>query len=254
MDPISRRNALATLGFGAAALVTAGAVSAAPPAGKSATPSPAAEPRESEVGFKDGKFVLPPLPYGYGDLEPAIDEQTMKLHHDIHHAAYVKGGNAALEALAATAAGTGDAALTGHWNNELAFHGSGHALHTIFWNNMKPKGGGTPSGALATAIKDSFGGQAQFEKLFTATAMAVQGSGWAILGYDELSKRLQVIQAEKHQNQTLQSITPILVLDVWEHAYYLKYQNKRADYVKAFLTIINDDDVSARYAKAVAAA
>ena len=119
---------------------------------------------------------------------------------------------------------------------------------------MKPKGGISSSGALATALKADFGGQTQFEKLFTATAMAVQGSGWSILGYDALSKRLQVIQAEKHQNQTLQSITPILVLDVWEHAYYLKYQNKRADYVKAFLSIINDDDVSARYAKAVAAA
>ncbi len=250
MDPISRRNALTTLGFGAAALVATGSLSAAP----ASTKGSAAEPKESEIGFKDGKFILPPLPYDYAALEPAIDEQTMKLHHDIHHAAYVKGGNAALEALAAIAAGTGDAALTGHWNNELAFHGSGHALHTMFWNNMKPKGGSTPSGALAAAIKEDFGGQAQFEKLFTATATAVQGSGWAILGYDALSKRLQVIQAEKHQNQTLQSITPILALDVWEHAYYLKYQNKRADYVKAFLTIINDDDVSARYAKAVAAA
>ena len=98
-----------------------------------------------------------------------------------------------------------------------------------------------------------FGGAHAFEKLFAATAAAVQGSGWAILGHEPLSKRLQVIQAEKHQNETFQGITPILVLDVWEHAYYLKYQNKRADYVKAFLGIINDDDVSARYAKAVAA-
>ena len=250
MDPISRRHALTTLGFGAAALATAGSLSAAPSSGK----SPAAESKESEVGFKDGKFVLPPLPYGYADLEPAIDEQTMKLHHDIHHAGYVKGGNAALEALAAIAAGTGDAALTGHWNNELAFNGSGHALHTIFWNNMKPKGGGTVSPALAAATKADFGGPEQMFKLFTATAMAVQGSGWAILGYEPVSKKLQIIQAEKHQNQTFQGITPILVLDVWEHAYYLKYQNKRADYVKAFLTIINDDDVSARFAKAVAGA
>ena len=178
----------------------------------------------------------------------------MKLHHDIHHAAYVKGANAALEALAAIAAGTGEASLTGHWDNEMAFNGSGHALHTMFWNNMTPKRGGAFSPALAAAIKEDFGGQAQFEKIFTATAMSVQGSGWAILGYDALSKRLQVIQAEKHQNQTLQSITPILALDVWEHAYYLKYQNKRAEYVKAFLTIIHEDDVSARYAKAVAAA
>ncbi len=244
MTPIPRRQALRNLSLGAAVLAAAPALVAAP-----ATKT--ADVKESEVGFKDGKFVLPPLPYEYNALEPAIDEQTMKLHHDIHHAAYVKGGNAALEALAAIAAGTGDAALTGHWNNELAFHGSGHALHVLFWNNMK-KGGSTPTGALATAIKDDFGGQSQFEKLFSATAAAVQGSGWAILGYDAVSKKLQVIQAEKHQNQTLQSITPILVLDVWEHAYYLKYQNKRPDYVKAFMTIVNYEDVAARLAKAQA--
>lgn len=247
MESLSRRQALKNLTLGAAA-VTAAALPAF------AAGAPEAEASPSEVGFKNGKFVLPPLPYDYAALEPAIDAATMKLHHDIHHAAYVKGGNAALEALAGIAAGTGDVALTGHWNNELAFHGSGHALHTIFWNNLTSPGKGVkPSDALAAALKSDFGGQEQALKLFSATAMAVQGSGWAILGYDSMSKRLQIIQAEKHQNQTLQSITPLLVLDVWEHAYYLKYQNKRADYVKAFLTIINDDDVSARYAKAVAA-
>ncbi len=251
MNPIPRRAAFKTLGLGAAALAVAGPLLSATPDSK-ATATPAAA--DSEVGFKDGKFVLPPLPYDYAALEPAIDAQTMHLHHDIHHAAYVKGGNIALEALAAIATGTGDATLTGHWNNELAFHGSGHALHTMFWNNMKPKGGGAPPAALADAFKSSFGGTDAFEKLFSATAAAVQGSGWAILGYDALSKKLQVIQAEKHQNQTLQSITPILAIDVWEHAYYLKYQNKRADYVKAFMTVVNYDDVGARYAKAVAAA
>lgn len=249
MNPVPRRAALKTLGFTAAALAASAPFLAAAPEAS----TPASDLKDSEISFKDGKFVLPPLPYDYAALEPAIDAQTMKLHHDIHHAAYVKGGNAALEALAAIAAGTGDAALTGHWNNELAFHGSGHALHTMFWNNLK-KGGSTPSAALADVLKASFGGQPQFEKLFAATAAAVQGSGWAILGYDAISKRLQVIQAEKHQNQTLQSITPILALDVWEHAYYLKYQNKRADYVKAFWTVVNYDDVAARHAKAVAAA
>ena len=120
------------------------------------TASPAAA--DSEIGFKDGKFVLPPLPYDYAALEPAIDAQTMHLHHDIHHAAYVKGGNIALEALAAIATGTGDATLTGHWNNELAFHGSGHALHTMFWNNMKPKGGGAPPGRAGGRVQDGFRG------------------------------------------------------------------------------------------------
>ena len=246
MNNIPRRDALKTLGLTALA---AAAV----------TPLLAAEERksaavkDSEVGFKDGKYVLPPLPYDYAALEPAIDAQTMKLHHDIHHAAYVKGANVALEALAAIAAGSGDASLIAHWNDQLAFNGSGHALHTMFWNNMKAKGS-KPAGTLADAIKASFGSQEAFEKLFTATAGAVQGSGWGILGYDALSGRLQVISAEKHQNLTLQSITPILAVDVWEHAYYLKYQNKRADYVKAFMTVVNYDDVGERYAKAVAAA
>jgi Fe-Mn family superoxide dismutase len=244
MDSLSRRDAIRTFGLGAAALAVASPLMAAPAEKAAAKPS--------EVGFKDGKFVLPPLPYDYAALEPAIDAQTMHLHHDIHHAAYVKGGNAALEALAAIAGGTGDAALTGHWNNELAFHGSGHALHMLFWNNLKPKGS-PPSGVFAEALTKSFGSKEAFEKLFTATAAAVQGSGWAILGYDCVSQRLLVIQAEKHQNQTLQSITPILALDVWEHAYYLKYQNKRADYIKAFWTVVNYEDVGERYAKAVAA-
>ena len=247
MESFSRRQALKSLTLGAAALAAVPAIAAA------AADKPA-ELKASEAGAKDGRFVLPPLPYEYGALEPAIDETTMRLHHDIHHAAYVKGANAALDALAAIAAGTGDASLTGHWTGQLAFNGSGHALHTLFWNNLAPKGGGAFSSALAEAIKADFGGPAQFEKLFTATAMGVQGSGWAILGYDPLSRRLVVIQAEKHQNLTLQGITPLLALDVWEHAYYLKYQNKRADYVKAFFTIINGDDVSARYAKAVAGA
>ena len=246
MNNIPRRDALKTLGLTALA-----AAAVTPLLAADERKSPSA--KDSEVGFKDGKYVLPPLPYDYAALEPAIDAQTMKLHHDIHHAAYVKGANVALEALAAIAAGSGDASLIAHWNDQLAFNGSGHALHTMFWNNMRPKGS-KPAGPLVDAIKAGFGSQEAFEKLFAATAGAVQGSGWGILGYDALSGRLQVISAEKHQNLTLQSITPILAVDVWEHAYYLKYQNKRADYVKAFMTVINYDDVSARYAKAVAEA
>ncbi len=248
MNSIPRREAFKTLGL------TALAATAATPLWAAGDDRKSTAAKESETGFKDGKFVLPPLPYDYAALEPAIDEQTMRLHHDLHHAAYVKGANVALEALAAIASGSGDASLVGHWNEQLAFNGSGHALHTMFWNNMKPKGGAKPAGALADAIKTSFGGQEAFEKLFAATDGAVQGSGWGILGFDALSGRLQVISAEKHQNQTLQSITPILAIDVWEHAYYLKYQNKRADYIKAFMTVVNYDDVTARLVKAVAAA
>ena len=195
MNPLSRRESFKTLGLGAAALAVAPLVTAA-----EAKPTTGSVP-DSEVAFKDGKFVLPPLPYAYDALEPAIDQQTMHLHHDFHHAAYVKNGNVALEALAAIAAGTGDASLVGHWDNELAFNGSGTILHTVFWNNMKPKGSPIPAGALADALKSGFGGQEHFEKLFAATAGAVQGSGWAILGYEGLTQRLHVIQAEKHQNQ-----------------------------------------------------
>ena len=246
MNNIPRRDVLKTLGFTAIAAAAAAPFLAAEERKSSAT-------KESEIGYKDGKFVLPPLPYDYAALEPAIDAETMKLHHDIHHAAYVKGANVALEALAAIAAGSGDASLISHWNGQLAFNESGHALHTMFWNNMKPKGGGKAIGPLAEAMKAGFGSQDAFEKMFTATAASVQGSGWGILGYDALSGRLQVLSAEKHQNLTIQSITPILAVDVWEHAYYLKYQNKRADYIKAFMTIVNYEDVGMRYAKAVAA-
>jgi Fe-Mn family superoxide dismutase len=245
MNSIPRRDALKNLGIGVAALAAASPLFSANAASNPVLP-------ESEVGFKDGKFVLPPLPYPYNALEPHIDEATMKLHHDIHHAGYVKGANAASEALAAIAAGTGDASLIAHWNGALSFNLSGHALHTLFWNCMSPKGA-APSGPLADAIKASFGSQEAFEKVFSATAASVQGSGWAILGYEPISGRLDVISAEKHQNLTVQGITPLLVIDVWEHAYYLKYQNKRADYIKAFLAVADYGAAAARLAKASAA-
>jgi Fe-Mn family superoxide dismutase len=247
MNPIPRRDALKNIGIGVAALAAASPLFAAdtPPETGPAQP-------ESTVGFKDGKYILPPLPYAYNALEPHIDEATMKLHHDIHNAAYVKGANAATEALAAIAAGTGDAALISHWNGALSFNLSGHALHTLFWDSMSPKGA-APSGLLADDIKASFGSQEAFEKVFSATAASVQGSGWAILGLDSVSGRLIVISAEKHQNLTVQGITPLLAIDVWEHAYYLKYQNKRADYIKAFLAVADYTAAEKRLIKAIGA-
>ena len=200
----------------------------------------------SGIGFADGKFVLPPLPYAYEALEPHIDAQTMRLHHDIHHLGYVNGANKALAALRAIADGTGDAALAKHWARELAFHGSGHALHVLFWNNMIP-GGSQPAGEIAAALKSAFGSEEGFTKLFTAISASVEASGWGILGYDPLSQGLVCLQAEKHQDITLHGVVPLLALDVWEHAYYLRYQNKRADYVQAFLKVVNWADVNARY-------
>ena len=192
---------------------------------------------------------LPPLPYDYNALEPHIDEQTMKLHHDMHHKAYVDGLNAA-EAKLVDARKNKDFAAIKHLSRELAFHGSGHFLHSLFWNNMSPKGGGKPSGDLSAAIDRDFGGYDAFAAQFKAAANAVEGSGWAILAYQPQVHSLVVLQSEKHQNLTQWGVVPLLVLDVWEHAYYLKYQNKRAAYTEAFFNVINWADVAERYASA----
>ncbi len=195
---------------------------------------------------------LPALPYEYEALEPHIDAQTMRLHHDIHHKGYVTGLNKAEEMLA-QARRDGDMSLVKHWEREAAFHGSGHFLHSIFWPNMAPAGkggGGEPKGDLAKRIEADFGSFDAFKTQFTAASGAVEGSGWGILAYRPQDGRLVVLTAEKHQNLTQWGVMPLLVLDVWEHAYYLKYQNKRGDYVKNFFEIINWNDVGERYTSA----
>lgn len=190
---------------------------------------------------------LPALPYAYNALEPHIDEQTMKLHHDKHHLAYVTGLNNA-EAKLAEAREKGDYSLVKHWEREAAFHGAGHFLHCIFWENMSPKGGGKPSGALADAIASKFGSFDVFMKHFKAAGAAVEGSGWVLLVRNNMTKALDILTAEKHQDLTQWVVTPLLVCDVWEHAYYLKYQNNRASYLEAFANVINWDDVAKRFA------
>lgn len=191
---------------------------------------------------------LPPLPYAYNALEPHIDEQTMKLHHDKHHLAYVNGLNTA-ETKLAEAREKGDFSLVKHWEREAAFHGAGHFLHTIFWENMKPNGGGKPSGELSDALASRFGSFDTFMKHFKAAGAAVEGSGWVLLVRNNMTKALDILTAEKHQNLTQWVVTPLLVCDVWEHAYYLKYQNNRAAYLDAFANVINWDDISARLKK-----
>ncbi len=192
------------------------------------------------------EFDLPPLPYPYDALEPNIDAETMRLHHDIHHAGYVAGLNTALKKLEEARA-SGEMALVKHWSREEAFHGSGHFLHSMFWSNMSPDGGGEPEGELAGAIERDFGRFEAFRDQFTAASNAVEGSGWGVLGYHAEADQLLVLQAEKHQNLTVQGVVPLLVLDVWEHAYYLKYQNRRAEYVNNFFNVINWADVAARF-------
>lgn len=193
---------------------------------------------------------LLPLLYAYDALEPHIDAQTMHLHHDIHHNGYVTGMNNAEKKLA-EARETGDYSLIKHWSRELAFHGSGHILHQMFWENMSPDGGGEPSRGLAEAVIRDFGSFENFKNHFTAAANAVEGSGWAILAVmPGEQKELRIFQAEKHQDLTIWGVKPILVLDVWEHAYYLKYQNKRPEFTRAFFNIINWNDVENRFNKA----
>jgi Fe-Mn family superoxide dismutase len=190
---------------------------------------------------------LPPLPYDYNALEPHYDEATVRLHHGKHHNAYVLGLNAA-EAKLADARKSGDFGAVQALERQIAFHGAGHQLHSIFWTNMKPNGGGRPSGALLAQIEADFGSFDAFIGHFKAASAAVEGSGWGILAYNRQFKKLEVLAAMNHQNQTQWDSTPLLVCDAWEHAYYLKYQNLRANWVATFVEhLINWDDVAARF-------
>lgn len=199
-----------------------------------------------------GEFTLDPLPYAPEALEPHLDAETMRIHHGKHHAAYVAGLNKALAELA-KARDAGDFALVKHWSREVTFHGAGHLNHTLFWRCMAPAGhggGGVPSGALAKAIDAQFGSFDKFAAHFKAAAGAVEGGGWAHLVLEPASKRLIIIQMEKQQDMFLPGATPLLGIDVWEHAYYLRYQNRRADYVGAFMNVINWPQVGAWYDEA----
>lgn len=190
----------------------------------------------------DGTYTLPDLPYAYDALEPHIDAATMKLHHDIHHASYVKGLNKATE-MVNQSIQTGDFSLIKHWERELAFHGAGHFLHSIFWQIMGPSTG-KRSASLEKYLVKSFGSFENFKKLFFNATSSVEGSGWGILAYQPAADKLVVLQAEKHHNQSQWVSIPILVCDVWEHAYYLNYQNRRGDYINGFLEVVNWDKVS----------
>ena len=194
--------------------------------------------------------TLPDLPYPYNALEPHYDQQTLTIHHDKHHAGYVKGLNAA-EAQLEEMLEAGDFAQAKALCKALAFHGSGHILHSTFWTNMKPQGGGEPGGALAAAITKSFGSSDALKGLFLAATNSVEGSGWGVLAHRAMDDRLIVLQAEKHENLTQWGVTPILVCDVWEHAYYLKYQNRRSEWTQAFMdNLVNWDNVAERLAAA----
>lgn len=197
------------------------------------------------------EYRLPDLPYAYSALEPYIDEQTMRLHHGKHHLAYVNGFNAALKKLEEARA-KGDFGAVQSLSKLAAFHGSGHTMHSIFWTVMCPKEKSIEpsSGALFEQITSDFGSLDAFKKHFSEAAKAVEGSGWAVLAWEPMGKRLLVLQAENHQKLTVQGSVPLLVLDVWEHAYYLKYQNNRAGYVDAWWNVVNWAEVEKRLSAA----
>ncbi|UOQ60951.1 superoxide dismutase [Leucobacter rhizosphaerae] len=191
-------------------------------------------------------YTLPDLPYDYAALEPHISGKIMQLHHDKHHQAYVTGANTALEQLA-EARDANNLAAVNKLEKDVAFNLGGHVNHTIFWNNLSPEGGDRPEGELAAAIDEYFGDFEKFQAHFTATALGVQGSGWAVLAWDALGQRANIVQLFDQQGNLPAGTVPLLMLDVWEHAYYLDYLNVRADYVKAFWNIANWQDVAKRF-------
>lgn len=212
-----------------------------------------AVPVASEAGLPRpvpiGGHTLPPLPYPYDALEPYIDEETMRIHHDRLHRGYVERLNEAERELA-RARQTGDFSLVKHWERQLAFNGAGHYLHTLFWNGLTPGGGGAPTGAIAREIARTFGSFDAFRDQFSAAAEQVEGPGWALLVWSPRAHRVEILQAEKHQNLSQQDQIPLLALDVWEHAYFLKYHNRRRDYIAAWWHVVNWDEVNRRFAQA----
>ncbi len=194
-------------------------------------------------------YTLPELDYDYAALEPYYSAEVLELHHDKHHAAYVAGVNDALEQLEKARVGDDFGAITG-LEKKLAFNLSGHVLHTLFWKNLSPDSGGEPTGELAAAIDEYFGSFERFQRQLTEATVTVQGSGWGALAWEPLGERLYIAQIYDHQDNIGQSSGPLLVIDAWEHAYYLQYKNVRADYVKAIWNVVNWDDVASRFDRA----
>jgi superoxide dismutase, Fe-Mn family len=195
------------------------------------------------------KYTLPDLPYDFAALEPHISAKIMELHHDKHHQAYVTGANTALEQLA-EARDSGNLANVNKLEKDLAFNLGGHVNHSIFWTNLSPNGGGQPEGELAAAIDEFFGSFDKFQAHFTAAAMGIQGSGWAVLSWDPIGAQLIIQQLFDQQSNAAQGTVPIFQLDMWEHAFYLDYLNVKADYVKAAWNIANWENVQTRFTTA----
>ena len=194
------------------------------------------------------QYKLPDLPFDPGALEPHVSGRIIELHHGKHHATYVKNANATLEALQEGRA-KGDSTRIPALERALAFNVSGHVLHSVFWQNLTPQGGGTPAGPLAKAIDDDFGGFEAFKKQMNEVAATVMGSGWAALMWEPLGRRLVVTQIYDHQSNITQGGTPLMVIDAWEHAYYLQYANEKAQFFSALWNLWNWTDIQNRFTR-----
>lgn len=235
---ITRRKFLQQTAVTTAALLAAQAVEAQP-----------ANPVDKFTD-ESGKYALQPLPYAYDALEPVIDAKTVELHYHFHHKPAIEAANKAEEALA-KARSDNDFSLVKHHEKELAFSLSSHILHTLYWNNLNTRHSEV-SPILVKALDRNFGSFDKAKAQLSAAATNIEASSWAILGYHPMTKRLMILQCENHQKLTAWGVMPLLVLDVWEHAYYLRYQNRRAEYVKKLFEIIDWDNVTARFEAATA--
>jgi len=192
------------------------------------------------------QYELPELSYDYSALEPYLSAEILELHHGKHHQAYVDGANTTFQKLV-EARSSGDFGTINQLEKNMAFHLSGHVLHSLFWTNLSPDGGGEPDGELAAAVAEYFGSFAAFRAQLTEAAMNVQGSGWGALSWEPMAGRLIVEQVYDHQGNVGQGGPPLLVLDMWEHAYYLQYKNVKKDWVEAYWHLVNWPDVAARF-------
>jgi superoxide dismutase, Fe-Mn family len=203
------------------------------------------------------KYELPPVPYPYDALEPHIDARTMEIHHTKHHQAYTDKLNAALEKCPQEIQDKDIVEILSNLKqipadqlSAINFNGGGFDNHRIFWNNMKPNGGGEPAGSIASAINSSFGSFSDFKEKFSSTTALIQGSGWGWLAYNPSSKKVEYKSMPNQTSPRTEGLIPLLGCDVWEHAYYLKYQNRRPDYISAWWNVINWDDVTKRFDEA----
>ncbi len=198
-------------------------------------------------------YTLPKLPYDYSSLVPYMSEEQLRIHHSKHHQAYVNGGNSILERLDKARKENAEIDIKATLK-ELSWNVGGHVLHSLFWDNLAPAGkggGGKPTGALNEAVNRGFGSFERFRKEFTQAASSVEGSGWAALSLDKLTQRLLIMQIEKHNMNIYPTFSVLLVLDVFEHAYYIDYKNDRAKFIEAFWNIVNWNGVNERFQKAL---